>query len=120
MNITLLIAATLTLLAALVHGIGGEMTTIQSLLSAGIDPVFTTELRVVWHMITIYFAASAVMLFLMARSANKALGRFLAIQYAAYGAAFFAVSAIHQTGLFQTPQWILMFLIAGLTYWGTR
>jgi hypothetical protein len=120
MKRSLLIAGVLSAIAALVHGIAGEMTTIQSLLSTNIEAVPATELRAVWHMVTIHLSASAVMLFILAKSANKTLGRFLAVQFAGYGMVFLAVAVIHQVGLLETPQWILLFPIAGLTYWGSR
>ena len=121
MNILLLIAGILTTLAALVHSIAGEITTIRPLASTELKQVPKLELRAVWYMITIHLFASAVMLFLLAFAVNPdvMMGRFLALQFFCYGLAFLGLTAVKHVGFFQAPQWVLLFLIAGLTYWGT-
>ena len=121
MNILLLIAAILTTLAALVHSIAGEITTIRPLANADLKQVPKLELRAVWYMITIHLFASAIMLFLLAFAVTPdiVMGKFLALQFFCYGLAFLGLAAVKHVGFFQTPQWVLLFLIAGLTYWGT-
>lgn len=121
MNILLLIAGILTVIAALVHSIAGEITTIRPLASAELKQVPKLELRAVWYMVTVHLFASAIMLFILAFAVNRdvVMGRFLAIQFFGYGLGFLGLAIVKQVGLFQVPQWVLLFLIAGLTYWGT-
>ena len=121
MNIPFLIAGSLTTLAALAHSIGGEMTTIRSLASAELKEVPKLELRAGWYMIAAHLFASAIMLFILAFNANGdiVMGRFLAIQFFGYGLAFLGLAIVRPVGLLQAPQWVLFFLMAGLTYWGT-
>ena len=108
-------------MAALAHSIAGEITTIRSLASAELKQVPKLELRAVWYMVTVHLFASAIMLFIMAFAAdqNIIMGRFLSIQFFGYGLAFLGLAVVKQVGWFQVPQWVLLFLIAGLTYWGT-
>ncbi len=121
MNILLLIAGILTTIAALVHSIAGELTTIRPLASAELKQIPKLELRAVWYIVTVHLFASAIMLFTLAFAVNRdvVMGRFLAIQFLGYGLAFLGLAVVKQVGLFQVPQWVLLFLIAGLTYWGT-
>jgi len=81
------------------------------------------ELRAVWYMVTVHLTASAIILFILAFgvavNSDVLIGRFLAIQFLGYGLAFLGLAVVKRVGLFQVPQWILLFLIAGLTYWGT-
>ena len=121
MNIPLLIAGILTILAAFVHSIGGEMTPIRPLANAELKEVTKLELRAVWYMVTIHLFASAIMLFILAFAVNRevVMGRFLAIQFFGYGWAWLGLAMVKRVGVFQVPQWVLLFLIAGLTYWGT-
>ena len=121
MNIQLLIAGILTAIAALVHSVAGEITTIRPLANAELKEVPKLELRAVWYIFTVHLFASAIMLFILAFAINRdvIMGRFLAIQFTGYGLAFLGLAVVKKVGLFQVPQWVLLFLIAGLTYWGT-
>lgn len=121
MNILLLIAGILTTIAALVHSIAGEISPIRPLTNTELKEVPKLELRAVWYMVTIHLFASAIMLFILAFAVNRevVMGRFLAIQFFGYGLAWLGLAIVKQVGLFQVPQWVLLFLIAGLTYWGT-
>lgn len=121
MNIQFLIAGILTAITALVHSIAGEITTIRPLVNAELKDAPKLELRAVWYMVTVHLFASAIMLFFLAFSVNGdvVIGKFLALQFLGYGLAFFTLAIVKQVGLFQVPQWVLLFLIAGLTYWGT-
>jgi hypothetical protein len=111
----------LTTITALVHSIAGELTTIRPLVKAELQPVPKLELRAAFYIVTVHLYASAIMLFILAFSAgqNVMMGRFLAIQFLGYGVAFLGLAAIKRVGLFQVPQWIVFFLMAGFTYWGT-
>ncbi len=121
MNVPFLVAATLAAIAAFAHSIGGEMTTIRPLAGSELKQVPKLELRAVWYIVTIHLFASATMLFILAfmDDGDAVMGRFLAIQFAGYGLAFLGLAIFKRVGLFQVPQWILLFLIAGFTYWGT-
>jgi hypothetical protein len=120
LNIPLLIAGILTAIAALVHGIGGEMSPIRPLIKTDLQQVAKTELRAAWYMVTIHLFASAIMLFLLAVDTNQNLlmGKFLSIQFLGYGLAFLLLAIVTKIKVFQVPQWVLLFLIAGLTFWG--
>lgn len=120
MNISLLIAGILTTITALIHSIAGEVTTIRPLIKADLQQVSKTELRAVWYMVTIHLFASAIMLFILAVDTNQNLlmGKFLAIQFLGYGLAFLLLAVFKKIKVFQVPQWVLLFLIAGLTFWG--
>lgn len=71
-------------------------------------------------MVTIHLFASAIMLFILAVDTNQNLlmGKFLAIQFLGYGLAFLLLAVFKKIKVFQVPQWVLLFLIAGLTFWG--
>lgn len=121
MNILLLIAGILTAITALIHGIAGELTTIHPLTKTDLQQVPKLELRAVWYMITIHLFASAIMLFILAFTAsqNIMMGMFFTMQFLGYGLAFLILAIAKQVKVFQVPQWVLLFLIAGLTFWGT-
>ena len=121
MNILLLIAGILTSIATLIHGIAGELTTIHPLKKTDLQQVPKLELRAVWYMITIHLFASAIMLFILAFSAsqNIMMGMFLAMQFLGYGLTVLILAIAKQVKVLQVPQWVLLFLIAGLTFWGT-
>jgi len=121
LNIPFLIAGILTAIATLAHSIGGEITTIRPLVNAEMKDVPKLELRAVWHMLTIHLFASAIMMFFLAFSVigDVVIGKFLALQFLGYGLALLILAIVKQVGLFQVPQWVLFFLIAGLAYWGT-
>ena len=121
MNIQFLIAGILTAITALVHSIAGEITTIRPLTNTELKQVPKLELRAAFYIVTVHLYASAIMLFILAFATNRdvVMGRFLAIQYFGYGIAFLGLAVTKQVGLFQVPQWIVLLLIAGLTYWGT-
>lgn len=121
MNIPLLMAGILTAITALVHSIAGEITTVRPLVNAELQPVPKLELRAAFYIVTVHLFASTIMLFVLAFAANRdvVMGRFLAIQFFGYGVAFLGLAVVKRVGLFQVPQWIVFFLMAGLTYWGT-
>jgi hypothetical protein len=120
LNIPLLIAGILTTVAALVHGIGGELSPIHPLIKTDLQQVPKTELRAAWYMVTIHLFSSAIMLFLLAVDTNQnfLMGKFLSIQFLGYGLAFLLLAIVTKIKVFQVPQWVLLFLIAGLTFWG--
>ncbi|MBI5932779.1 MAG: hypothetical protein HY867_03640 [Chloroflexi bacterium] len=117
MNIPLLIAGILTAITALIHSIAGELTTIRPLVNAEIKQIPKLELRAAFYIVTVHLFASAVMLFILAFATNHdiVMGRFLAIQFLGYGAAFLGLAVIKRVGLFQAPQWVVFFLMAGLS-----
>ena len=121
LNIPLLIAGILTTIAALVHSIAGEITTVRPLLSTELNEVPKLELRAAWYMVAVHLFASAIMLFILAFTTPRdvVMGRFLAIQFFGYGLAFLGLAVFNRIGLFRAPQWVLLFLISGLTYWGS-
>ena len=121
MNTLFLIAGILAAIAALVHSIGGEITTIRPLNNAEIQPVPKLELRAAFYIVAIHLFASAIMLFNLAFATpgEVVMGRFLAIQFFGYGAAFLGLAVVKRVGLLKAPQWVMFFLLAGLTYWGT-
>lgn len=121
MNIPFLIAGILTAITALAHCIGGEITTIRSLYNTEINKVPRLELRAVWHMFSVQLFASAIMLFFFAFSVigDVVIGRILALLFLSYGLTILITAFLMQVRLFQVPQWVVLFLIAGLTYWGT-
>lgn len=122
MNILLLIAGVLTAMIVYGHGIDREITLIRSLLAVtDLKNVSKLELRVGWHIVTLHLFASAIMLLILAFTVNPdvMMGKFLAIQFFGYGLVFLGLAIAKKVGVLQVPQWILFFLIAGLTYWGT-
>lgn len=120
MNIPFLIAGILTAITALIHSIAGELTTIRPLIKTDLQQVPKTELRAVWYMVTIHLFASAIMLFTLAVDTNQnfLMGKFLSIQFLGYGLAFLLLAIVKKIKVFQVPQWVLLFLKAGLTFWG--
>jgi len=120
LNILFLISGVLTVITALVHSIAGEKTTIRPLTNAELPQVPKLELRAVWYMVTVHLLASAIILFMMTFAANRntLMGGFLAMQFLGYGLVFLGLAIVKGIGVFQVPQWVLLFLIAGLTFWG--
>jgi hypothetical protein len=105
MNIPFLIAGILPAITAFIHSIAGELTTIRPLVNAEIKQIPTLELRAAFYIVTVHLFASTVMLFILAFAANQdvVMGRFLAIQFPGYGAAFLGLAVIKRVGLFQVP-----------------
>lgn len=100
--------------------IAGELTTIRPLIKADLQQVSKTELRAVWYMVTIHLFVSSIMLFILAVDTNQRflMGKFLSIQFLGYGLAFLLLAIVKKIKVFQVPQWVLLFLIAGLTFLG--
>lgn len=121
MNTLLLIAGVLTAITALIHSIAGELTTIRLLTKTDLPQVPKTELRAGWYMVTVHLLVSAIMLFVLAADTdqNFLIGKFLALQFWGYGLVFLLLAFIKKIKAFQVPQWVLLFIIAGLIFWGS-
>ncbi len=119
MHSFLLIAAVLSLLACLAHGIWGHKVPIVPMLTTDLGQVPKLELAGVWHMLTLGFGLAAITLFQLARTIAPSveLLAFLGWQFFGYGAAIFAVVLWQKGSLVKVPQWLLMWIIAALIYW---
>ncbi len=118
MSIPLLVAAILSTLACLVHGIWGHKAPVAPMLQTDISKVSKLELGAVWHAVTLGFALSAVALFRAAQSSmQQELVQFIGWQFLLYGIAIFAVVLWQRGSLLKVPQWILMWIIAALVFW---
>jgi hypothetical protein len=120
MNIPFLLAGALSALAALAHAIGGEVTSVRGLRSSALAQPHRRELRVAWHFYSVHLVASAAFLFAMARGLVPDLAPFLAVHFAACAVVFLACAARSPADLVRQPQWLLLFAIAALVFWGWR
>ena len=112
MNGFLLIAAVLTWLAAVVHGIAGHQTNLKHLAFAVIPQTEKLELEASWHLLTATFIALGAALFMLATGqwAGGGTAAF-AVLFGVFGAIFFGYAWRAQT-LWRTPQWALLWAIA--------
>jgi hypothetical protein len=69
MNIPLFIAATLTLIGAIVHAVGGERTDIKQLMHSEIPTNLRVELRMSWYLVAIDMAVSGIYMLLVVTDA---------------------------------------------------
>ncbi len=132
MNIPLFLAGLLSALAALIHPVAGEYLLVRHLQSSqlvttpfGDGDISRRILRVVWHVATLDFFLSAVVLFIMALTdlipQSQYIARFIALHFLGYtlliwgvaGRRFFYV-------LLHVPQWLLLLSIGVLAWWGAQ
>ena len=122
-NVYLWIAAILTVLAALAHTIGGEMTSIDALLNASLSATAQVELRAVWHLYSAVLIGCAWIL--LRGASNHAehtdLIRVLAVLFLSGGVIWVGVVLLMSTEYFvSTPQWALLLVIGALIAAGQR
>jgi len=130
MNTTLLIANALVLLTFFAHTFGGdqEYRKIEPL------PESPTKLRIFWtmgrgafHIVSVDFLFASIGLALINFTDYfedpKILLRLLALYFFGYGIAFLIaliISKKFKNIFFTMWQWLLMFVISGLIYWGLQ
>ena len=122
MNLTLLFAGFLALIAAFAHGLGGEKTDIFHLWQSDLIITEKLELRGSWHFISATFFLTAGVMFYLAwqpmTPAGAILTPALAVLYATYGLVWFVIVAWNNWRLLgRLPQWVLMLAISALLYW---
>jgi hypothetical protein len=116
-----LIAGILAGFAAFVHAFGGERTNIKHLLASAIPANEQVELRAVWHGFSLILLFATVGLLLMAFSPvmenPRTIAHVIALACVCGGIAFF-VFALRAGKPLATPQWLLLFAVAVLSWWG--
>ncbi len=119
MNTLLFIAAILSAVACVAHGVLGQKAPVQPMLQTDISQVSKLELAGVWHLVTLGFGLTSVALFTSARAVepSAALLQFLVWQFVLYGVAIFVIVIWQRGSLLKVPQWLLMWIIAALIYW---
>jgi len=119
-----LMASTIfTALAAIIHAVGGEMTSIRSLSDTNVPLNRQVELHAVWHGYTVILAMSAWILFRRAFAGLYApeVASGLAFFYGSNGLIWFVLILIMGLeNVVYTPQWALLLFICLLIILGNR
>jgi hypothetical protein len=129
-NVSLIVAGSLAVLAAAIHGVGGEVLVVRKL-SPGMlpsspfgGPVMTkTMIRVAWHMATIALLTVGSALLLSGLVLHGDTARGVALVGAAAAAAIAALAVglggvYSPRSLFRHPGPALLTAIAALAWWG--
>ena len=131
MNIPILIAAILTLLAFFIHALSGDKDLHFFYPAGDTDPTFHklekwTTIRCGWHWISVDLLMAAIFLFLMLFSEivqdKIFFMRLLSIYFLAYGLIFLLVITLTKSfpnNYLKIGQWLLMLLLSGIIYWGS-
>lgn len=125
MNGSWIMAAALAALTTFVHLQFGGEDVIVPLLQGSVDEVAKITLHAVWHMVSVVLGSSALAL-LMAGfeggASRLSLMRWLAWQHALFGALCVGLGAqrFGWLGVWLLPQWVLLWPIALLIWWGIR
>jgi hypothetical protein len=130
-NVPLLIAGSLALLGAALHGVGGELLVVRKL-SPGALPasrfggprMTKTMIHVSWHMTTVAFATVGFALLLSGSVLQGDMARGIAV-VAACATTGFAALAVGMAGATQSPRALLrhpgpgvLTATAALAWWG--
>jgi hypothetical protein len=123
MNGPLLASATLILIGAAVHTVGGEMMDIKHLKRSDVPANLKLELRMSWYLAAIDMAVSGTYLLYLAfndtlQGARLLIG-FTALRVTLYGLmALLLLLVTQRDQIFKVPQWILLIGIGLLAWWG--
>lgn len=131
MNVPLIVAGSLALIGAAVHGVGGEVLVVRKLSPANLPPsrfgsprMTKTMIHVTWHITTIAFLTVGVALLLSGSVLDGDAGRGLSLVAAAAATGFAAV-AIGLGGatqplrsLLRHPGPAVLTATAALAWWG--
>jgi len=132
MNIPFLLAGILSLIAALAHGLGGETTLLRKM-STEVFPTMPNgdgaqakaETRMTWHAVTVYFALTGILLLLMAFNQFDdidALAGVITLHFISWAFVLALVPPISVSSwraIYRSPQWVLLLMMAALSYGGT-
>lgn len=130
MNVPLIVAGALGILAAAIHGAGGEALVLRRLTPQMLPPSpfggpATTKsmIRVTWHMTTVAFLASGFALCLSGSVLHGDAARGVAV-FAAIGSTGFATVAVGSVrdprALLRHPAPVGLTAVAVLAWWGAR
>ena len=128
MNVPLIVAGSLAILGAAVHGVGGEVLVVRKL-SPGVLPSSSfggpratkTMIHVTWHMTTIAFLTVGSALLLSGSVLHGDTARGFALLAAAASTGFAALAVGMGTSprsLFRHPAPVLLTATAALAWWG--
>ncbi len=105
---------------ALIHGLAGQLTSIQALNQANLAASPRLELVATWHMLTIQLGWLAYQVWRLERHARPIeQARAIIGQYLAYSALWLLLNLVVAGQLWLAPQWLLLAALAGLTWWAT-
>lgn len=118
MNPLMLAAGALAAITTGIHLVAGHVDPIRPLLSSSLAETPKRTLHACWHMASIVQASAALVLLYLAfnqSASEKALARFIAVNYLGFGLVFLAItlSVDWPRRLVRLPQWALLLLIAG-------
>lgn len=126
MNGFLVSAALLAAFTTVVHVFAGGEDVAVPLLASPLTGTLKWTLYVVWHMVSVMLALSAVALFMgaMPRHAgpSRYLVRFVSAQWCASGVLFLLIAGLQPAsgGFFELPQWMVLLLVGVLGFLGSR
>jgi len=123
MNLLILIASILSMLAAIIHMIGGEKTVFDHLLKSDVKLNSKLELRGVWYAFGIDLAITSIFLFFLSFESslveNQLFIIFCSLRFILYGlGVLFAVLITDRKHFFKVPQWLLLLVIGIITLLG--
>ncbi|KPL81223.1 hypothetical protein [Herpetosiphon geysericola] len=105
---------------ALIHGVAGQLTSIQALNNANLAASPRLELVATWHMLTIQLGWLAYQVWRLAQHPQPTKqARAIIGQYLAYSGLWLLLNLVVVGQLWLAPQWILLAALAGLTWWAT-
>jgi hypothetical protein len=129
-NVPLLVAGSLALIGAAVHGVGGEVFVVRRL-SPGVLPtspfggpeITKTMIRVSWHVTTIAFLSVGSVLILSGSVLHGGTARAIGLVGASTSTAFAALlvgaaCAHGPRSLFRHPGPVMLTTVAVLAWWG--
>ena len=132
MDVPLIVAGSLAVLAAAVHGAGGEILVVRKLSPAALPPsrlggpkLTMAMIHASWHMTTVAFLAAGIALLLSGTVVEGDAARALAMPAAAAFTGFAAVAAVAVAAntrslrpLFEHPGPAILSATAALAWWG--
>ena len=114
MNGFLLLSGSLAALTAAVHIVAGGKEIARPLLGSGLKEEVKLTLYACWHLVSVAFVLSALVLLATGvgffGTAPHSLAAFISVLWLLFGIVFLAVTLVvaRPGGLFRFPQWVLL------------
>jgi hypothetical protein len=131
-NVPLIVAGSLSLLGAAIHGIAGERLVVRKVMAGGLPStafgssrMTETMVHVTWHLVTVTFVCFGVALLLSGSVVGGEAARGISVVVAAAYTAFWAVALVMAAAYMRSARFLLLHpapalfsLIVALAWWG--